>query len=134
MIIICQNCESSETMELIREVLPADMLVKFFNVEGCKDQKLSDIGLYLKGLIYKETEQSAEATEESKTSQAASQLSQAEALKAKKAAAAKKKAALLAKMKKKQSNFIVEPVVKKVVAPANKNDGSVDATMTQDND
>ena len=39
--------------------------------------------------------------EESKSSQAAGQLSQAEALKAKKAAAAKKKAALLAKMEKK---------------------------------
>ena len=56
--------------------------------------------------------------EESKSSQAAGQLSQAEALKAKKAAAAKKKAALLAKMKKKQSGFINDPAKLQVSAVA----------------
>ena len=43
------------------------MLTKFFSVEGCKDQKLSDIGLYLKGLIFKEEHNSQADSEETKT-------------------------------------------------------------------
>ena len=63
-----------------------------------------------------------------KTQQKASQISQAEALKAKKAAAAKKKATLLAKMKRKQSNFIAEP---SIATPISSSLSNSDATMTE---
>ena len=86
---------------MIKDVLPSDLLTSYFKVDVCKDQKLTDIGLYLKSLIFKGEEQNATMTEESKTAQSASQMSQAEAMKAKKDTAAKKKAAMLARMKKK---------------------------------
>ena len=54
LIIICQNCESQDTMDVLRSVLTDDLLTRSFSMDAgiCKDQKLSEIGLYLKGLIY----------------------------------------------------------------------------------
>ena len=65
LIIICQNMDNSTQMlSLVQSVLPAELLNQAFNIDGCKDGKLSEIGLYLKGLIFKE-----EKVEESKGDQ-----------------------------------------------------------------
>ena len=64
MIIICQNmneADSGESSQIIKDVLSSELLTEAFNLEACKDKKLSDIGLYLKQLIYKE---GAEKTQE----------------------------------------------------------------------
>ena len=37
MIIICQNIDGSEILNLIQNVLPAELLTEAFNPEGCKD-------------------------------------------------------------------------------------------------
>lgn len=54
MIIICQNNESQTTFETIRQDLQADLLSQAFSKESCQDAKLSEIGLYLRSLLYKE--------------------------------------------------------------------------------
>lgn len=64
LIIVCQNCESAGTMQTIKEVLPVEILDKYFNVDFCKETKLSEIGMYLKSLIYKEQPTNASASEE----------------------------------------------------------------------
>lgn len=40
-------------MATIRSSLSADLLEQAFKSDACKEQKLSEIGLYLKGLIHK---------------------------------------------------------------------------------
>lgn len=105
LIIICQNCQE-ETIDFISDVLSHDLLKQAFNSDDCKDQKLSEIGLYLKGLLFP-IHQKLATNEESKYAQQ-SATSKAEAAEKKKAIMNKKKAALMAKMKKKQTNFFTE--------------------------
>jgi len=104
LIIVCQNAgdKDRENLDLIREVLPAEFLKKAFDLEACKEKKMSDIGRYLKDLIHPVIQDAEQ--DKQKTLQTAR--SQSEAVEARKALAAKKKAALLAKMKKKHTNFL----------------------------
>jgi len=44
-------------METIKANLTAELLSKAFNLEACKDKKLSEIGMFIKGLIHKEDAQ-----------------------------------------------------------------------------
>ena len=90
-------------MQEISDALPSDLFDKAFGPSTCKDAKLSEIGLYLKGLVHK---QQPEAAQEEQKSAEETAKSQAEAAKLKKQQAMKKKMALMAKMKRKQSNFI----------------------------
>ena len=100
-IIVCQNCESQDTMSYIKQVLPADLLTNAFSLPVAKDKKLSEIGLYLNKLIHQES--GAAQMEESKAASGGNQNSDQPAAQQmqKQQALAKKKAALLAKMKRK---------------------------------
>ena len=37
---------------MIKEVLSAELFTSAFNLETCKDKKLSEIGLFIKGLLF----------------------------------------------------------------------------------
>lgn len=136
MIIICQNMQEAddtnntgESITIIKDVLSSELLTEAFNLEACKDKKLSDIGLYLKQLIYKE---GAEKTQEQAREAQNTARNQAEAAQAKKAMVAKKKAALLAKMKKKQTNFMSAPNAAKPTPPTTANPESVEKSAFDD--
>ena len=82
---------------MIKTALTSELLTQAFSSEGCKDAKLSEIGLFLKGLIYKDNAAAQEETKEgSKSAQG-----EAEAAERKKALQSKKRAAMMARMKKK---------------------------------
>ena len=60
-------------MDTVREVLSSELLTKAFNLEACKDKKLSEIGLFIKGLIHTEdanmASEDAEKTQQTARSQ-----------------------------------------------------------------
>lgn len=109
MIIICQNMQEAddtnntgESITIIKDVLSSELLTEAFNLEACKDKKLSDIGLYLKQLIYKE---GAEKTQEQAREAQNTARNQAEAAQAKKSNGRQKESRLTRKDEEETDKF-----------------------------
>ena len=96
---VSQNQASESNAQIIREILPCDLLSTFFSSQQSQDPKLAEIGNFLTGLIHASQSQDGSQSTQNANMKSAEQLMQE-----KKSAAAKKKALLLKKMKYKRQN------------------------------